>query len=87
MGEFDVALLPVPAPPGSVLVFRNADFGPEDVQQSIVDFYCGVAKAAGVSDDTPAMAVCPLVVFLDGDATLEMLDEKQMAMAGWVRRG
>lgn len=84
---FDITLLPVPAPAGSVLVFRNADFGPEDVHQTIVDFYCDLAKANGAPSGIKAVTVCPLLVFLQGEATLELLDDSDMAAAGWVRAG
>lgn len=79
--------MPVHVSPGTVLVFRNPDFEDQEaVAKMIQDFYRTVARENGVPAGTEAAAVCPLIVWLFGDSTLETLNEDEMAAAGWVRK-
>lgn len=84
---FDFTLLP-PATGGQVLVLRGVDHLPYDddaegLGAGIVRYYLDVALAQGKSG--PAALRCPLIVEIDPDASIELLDEAEMAEAGWYR--
>lgn len=58
-------------PDAEVLVFRNASFGGD--------------MAKHLQDELRKKGRKPLIIGLDGDATLETLDRQQMRAAGWMR--
>jgi len=73
---------------GHDLVPRGLTFD-GDVDQmadEIVGHFIESAKAAGhASPGDSANLFCPLLLFLDEDATIEHLDPEDMFRAGWVR--
>lgn len=71
----------------SILVFRGwQHLDQEIVAEGISRHYLEAARAKGLPAETLASEVVPLIVFLAGRDTLELLDEDQMAEAGWVRK-
>ena len=84
---FDVSVLP-PFTPNMVIVIRGGDFGhDEDAKRAIWDHYIAAAKASGIAPGTPAEDVLPLIIHLPfSDSSIEVLDEDEMAAAGWVRK-
>jgi hypothetical protein len=82
----DFDLLP-PADGRNVLVFRGEwELDHEVIAEAICRHYTEAARAKALDPETLASEVVPLIVFLAGRDTLELLDEAQMAEAGWVRR-
>lgn len=75
-----------PVTGGDVLVFHGFGDLAEEITEGVFAYYTEIARSHLTDDETVlACRYLPLIVFTDGDATIEHLNEDDMRHHGWTR--